>query len=206
MAAGDAIVLERWTEDRFKLHMHIIKSASDEAVAAVTTGRSKAKRGTARTVQRVTKPRSPAKRSPRVTNHSTTASQGHSPGKGIASQGYSPSRGQSSALEALHDAALLCADSVPLTSNPETNATASGRNLAPTLNRSQPVPYVGSMVSAAAVAAADAAAVSNGDAKLAVATGYNADQVDLADRVQGRKGFENSSLDRISDSIMKAVS
>lgn len=206
MPAGDAIVLERWTEDRFKLHMHIIKSASEEAVAAVTTGRSKAKRGTARTAQRVTKPRSPAKRSPRVTNHSTTASQGHSPGQGIISQGYSLSRGQSSALEALHDAALLCADSAPLASDPDANKTASGRGLAPTQNRPQATAYGGSMVSAAAVAAADAAAVSNGDAKLAVANGHSANQEGFAERQQGHMGFGNSSLDRISDSIMKAVS
>ncbi|KAL0030998.1 hypothetical protein WJX79_007789 [Trebouxia sp. C0005] len=77
---GDAVMLERWTEDRFNLQMHIIKDASEENIAAVTGGKSKAKRGTARAAgPRVTKPRSPSKRSPRGGAICSPAAQGQSP-------------------------------------------------------------------------------------------------------------------------------
>ncbi len=116
LSAGDAVILERWTEDRFQLQMHIIRDASEENIAAVTGAKSKAKRGIARAAgPRVTKPRSPSKRSPRSGAICSPAAQGQSPSKGPSGQGYSPSRGNSSALEALHDAALMCASpaSVP---------------------------------------------------------------------------------------------
>ncbi|KAL0022329.1 hypothetical protein WJX77_000675 [Trebouxia sp. C0004] len=114
---GDAVILERWTEDRFKLQMHIIRDASEESIAAATGVKSKAKRGIARAAgPRVTKPRSPTKRFPRGGAVCSPAAQGQSPSRGPPGQGYSPSRGISSALEALHDAALMCASPASLPS------------------------------------------------------------------------------------------
>lgn len=130
-------MLERWTDDRFKLHMHVIKNASDSIVAsAVTTTKGKAKRGTAGTASHRTK--CPSKPVP-------SWSQEAKP--------YSPG-----SLEALHDAALLCANS-PFP-NPSTGlyrqTAVPGRVDASNLLGRSAVPAA---AVAAAVAAADAAAV-----------------------------------------------
>jgi len=206
LSAGDAVVLERWTEDRFKLQMHIIKDASEENVAAVTGSKSKAKRGTARAAgPRVTKPRSPSKRSPRSGAICSPAAQGQSPSNGPSGQGYSPSRGNSSALEALHDAALMCASPSSLPSGSQMAQVASGGTLAPNMKLPQPASHGGSMVSAAAVAAADAAALNLEDPKLSTASEIRAEQCSYAQE-QGRAAFGDRSLDRISNSISKGVS
>ena len=152
-SAGDAVQLQRWTDDRFKLHMHIIKDASDSIVAsAVPTTKGKAKRGTAGTAQRRTKVKSSS-------NPVPTCRQDPKP--------YPPA-----SLEALHDAALLCAN-IPL-SNPSTHpdrqcvapsigfADSSGRGAVP----------------AAAVAAADAAAVQQQGLRPAVAADMTAQHAD----------------------------
>ena len=134
LCIGDAVVLERWTEDRTKLHLHVIKGKSQDLLAAPSSiTKIKAKRA-ARPAQR--------------TKHGK-ASNGPT-AKQTSGQGYSPIRGTSGALEALHDAALLCANT----------GTASGQ-----LERTEgcdsnlEAPSKGHGVSAAAVAAADAAAL-----------------------------------------------
>jgi len=206
LSAGDAVILERWTEDRFKLQMHIIRDASEENVAAVTGAKSKAKRGTARAAgPRVTKPRSPSKRSPRGGAICSPAAQGQSPMNGPSGQGYSPSRGNSSALEALHDAALLCASPSSLPSGSQMAQVASGGTLASNMTLAQPMSHGRSMVSAAAVAAADAAALNLEDPKASTAGDIRAEE-DGDAQEQGRAAFGDSSLDRISNTISKGVS
>lgn len=150
MSAGDAVLLQRWTDDRFKLHIRIIKNASDSIVASAvpTTSKGRAKRGTAGTAQRRTKVKSPS--------NPVTSCQ--------APKFYSPG-----SLEALHDAALLCANT-PFP-NPSTDP-----------HREFVVPKIGlidssgrSAVRAAAVAAADAAAVQQQSLRPAVAADASAD-------------------------------
>lgn len=203
---GDAVILERWTEDRFNLQMHIIKDASEENIAAVTGSKSKAKRGTARAAgPRITKPRSPSKRSPRGGAICSPAAQGQSPSNGPSGQGYSPSRGHSSALEALHDAALMCASPSSLPSGSQMAQVASGGILASNMTLSQPLSHGGSMVSAAVVAAADAAALNPEDSRSSMANEIRAEEDGYAQE-QGRAAFGDRSLDRISNSISKGVS
>jgi hypothetical protein len=205
LSAGDAVILERWTEDRFQLQMHIIRDASEENIAAVTGAKSKAKRGIARAAgPRVTKPRSPSKRSPRSGAICSPAAQGQSPSKGPSGQGYSPSRGNSSALEALHDAALMCASPASVPSGSQMAQIASGGTLAPNVKLPQPASHGGSIVLAAAVAAADAAALYPENSRLSTAE-IRAEQGGYA-REQGRAVFGDSSLDKISNSILKGVS
>ena len=205
-SAGDAVILERWTEDRFNLQMHIIKDASEENIAAVTGSKSKAKRGTARAAgPRITKPRSPSKRSPRGGAICSPAAQGQSPSNGPSGQGYSPSRGHSSALEALHDAALMCASPSSLPSGSQMAQVASGGILASNMTLSQPLSHGGSMVSAAVVAAADAAALNPEDSRSSMANEIRAEEDGYAQE-QGRAAFGDRSLDRISNSISKGVS
>ncbi len=223
-AAGDAVVLERWTEDRFKLRMHIIKDASEGAVAAVTNGRGRAKRATARTAQRAAKPKSPSKRSARASPSGSPASQGYlpvaggpaqgysptrvdsaqvySPSTRSSAQGYSPARGNSSALEALHDAALMCANPTSLGVE-QAAAGFAGGQLAPELAR--PDSDGGNVVLAAATAAADAVALNLDGSKLALAAGFTTDQGSFVDHHQRRGVFSDSILDQISDSILKAA-
>ena len=206
LSAGDAVVLERWTEDRFKLQMHIIRDASEENIAAVTSGKSKAKRGIARAAgPRVTKPRSPSKRSSRGGAICSPTAQGQSPSKGPSGQGYSSSRGNSSALEALHDAALMCASPASLPSGSQMAQVASGGTLAQNMNLPPLASHGRSMVSAAAVAAADAAALNLEDPKLTTASEIRAEEDGYAQE-QGRAAFGDRSLDRISNSISKGVS
>lgn len=143
--AGDAVVLQRWTDDRFKLHMHIIKDASDSVVASAvtTTIKGKGKHGTASTTQRRTKVKLPS-------NPVPTCCQDPKP--------YSPG-----SLEALHDAALLCAN----TPFPNPSTDPHRQFMAPSI---QSADCSGrSTVSAAAVAAADAAAVQQQGLRPAVA-------------------------------------
>ena len=135
MSAGDAVVLQRWTDDRCKLHMHVIKNASDSFVASAvtTTTKGKTKRGTAGMTPHRTK--CPSKPVPKSW---TQEAKPYSPGS----------------LEALHDAALLCANS-PFP-NPSTGLYR--QTVAP--GRVDASNHLGrSAVPAAAVAAADAAAV-----------------------------------------------
>lgn len=203
---GDAVILERWTEDRFKLQMHIIRDASEENIAAVTGAKSKAKRGIARAAgPRVTKPRSPLTRSPCSGAICSPAAQVQSPSKGPSGQGYSLSRGNSSALEALHDAALMCASPASLLSGSQMAQVDSGGTLAPNMNLTQPLSHGGSMVSAAAVAAADAAALNSEDPGLSTATEIRAEDGGYAQE-QGHAAFDDRSLDRISNRISKFVS
>lgn len=130
-------MLERWTDDRFKLQMHVIKNASDSIVASAvtTTTKGKAKRGTAGTAG--------------ATSHRTKCPSKPVPSWSLEAKPYSPG-----SLEALHDAALLCANS-PFP-NPSTGlyrqTVAPGRFDFSHLSGQQ-------AVTAAAVAAADAAAV-----------------------------------------------
>lgn len=196
LSAGDAVILERWTEDRFKLQMHIVRDASEENVAAVTGAKSKAKRGTACAAgPRVTKPRSPSKRSPRSGAVCSPAAQGRSPSNGPSGQGYSPSRGNSSALEALHDAALMCASPSSLLSGSQMAQVASGGALAPNMILPQPASHGGSMVSAAAVAAADAAALNLEDSRLSMASEIRTEQCGYAQE-QGRAAFGSNSISK----------
>lgn len=199
-------MLERWTEDRFNLQMHIIKDASEENIAAVTGGKSKAKRGTARAAgPRVTKPRSPSKRSPRGGAICSPAAQGQSPSTAPSGQGYSPSTGNSSALEALHDAALMCASPSSLPSGSQMAQAASGWTLAPNRPLPQPPSHGGSMVSAAAVAAADAAALNLEDPMLSTTSEIRTEQSGYAQE-QGHAAFGDRRLDRISNSISTGIS
>lgn len=150
MSAGDAVVLERWTDDRFKLHMHIIKDASDSVVASAvpTTNKGKAKRGTAGLTQRRTKSKSPSKPVP-------TCCRDPKP--------YSPG-----SLEALHDAALLCAN----TPFPNPSTDPHRQFVAPSIQFTDSSGR--SAVPAAAVAAADAAAVQQQGLRPAVAADMTA--------------------------------
>lgn len=153
-------MLERWTDDRFKLHMHVIKNASDSMVSSAvpnTTNKGKARRGTAGTAPHRTKcPPKPA------------------PSWSQEAKRYSPG-----SLEALHDAALLCANS-PFP-NPSTGlhrqTAAPGRVDASNLLGRSAVP-------AAAVAAADAAAVLQQGLFPAVAADMPAQ---IADSEQGQE-------------------
>lgn len=148
--AGDAVVLERWSDDRFTLHMHIIKNASDSMVAAATT-KGKAKRSTARTTQRRTR--------------------AESPGISVLTSRQAPKPYSPGSLEALHDAALLCANSP--SPDPTTGAAAPLRqDLAPSLDLADS--SGGSSVPAAAVLAADAAAVQQQASELGLAAGFTA--------------------------------
>ncbi len=150
--AGDAVVLERWSEDRFTLHMHIIKNASDSMVASATT-KGKAKRSTARTTLRRTRAEPPVVSAPACRQ---------------ASKPYSPG-----SLEALHDAALLCANSP--SPDPTTRAATHGtQDLAPSLGLADD--SGGSFVPAAAVLAADAAAVQQQASELGLAAALTAAQ------------------------------
>lgn len=152
--AGDAVVLERWSDDRFTLHMHIIKNASDSMVAAATT-KGKAKRRTTRTTQRRAHAESPGISVPT----SRQASKPYSPGS----------------LEALHDAALLCANSP--SPDPSTGAAAPlGQDLAPSLDLADN--SGGSSVPAEAVLAADAAAVQQQASEVGLAAGFTAQKGD----------------------------
>ncbi|KAL3155684.1 hypothetical protein ABBQ32_012710 [Trebouxia sp. C0010 RCD-2024] len=147
---GDAVVLERWSDDRFTLHMHIIKNASDSMVAAATT-KGKAKRSTARTTQRRTR--------------------AESPGISVLTSRQAPKPYSPGSLEALHDAALLCANSP--SPDPTTGAAAPLRqDLAPSLDLADS--SGGSSVPAAAVLAADAAAVQQQASELGLAAGFTA--------------------------------
>ena len=180
--AGDAVVLERWTEDRFKLRMHIIKDASEEFIAAATAAKPKAKRSTARTAQRGKPARSPSKRVSRSASGAATAFQTCSSPEAAAlakayasssKQGYSPGRGDSSALDALHAAALLCADPASLPPEAEIQAPAISKS-APMSDAVGHHSRIG--VSAAAVAAADAAALKLDGSNLLLAAGLSANQ------------------------------
>jgi hypothetical protein len=124
---------------------------------------------------------------------------------GPSGQGYSPSRGNSSALEALHDAALLCASPSSLPSGSQMAQVASGGTLASNMTLAQPMSHGRSMVSAAAVAAADAAALNLEDPKASTAGDIRAEEDGYAQE-QGRAAFGDSSLDRISNTISKGVS
>ena len=150
--AGDAVVLQRWSDDRFKLHMHIIKDAFDSMVASATTSKGKAKRGTAGMTQRRTKVKPPSTSVP-------SCRQELKP--------YSPG-----SLEALHDAALLCANSP--SPDPSTGAARQRQDMAPSLDLAD-TPG-GSVVPAAAVAAADAAALWQQGSPCAVAADMTAEK------------------------------
>ncbi len=203
LSAGDAVILERWTEDRFQLQMHIIRNTSEENIPAVTGAKSKAKRGIACAAGPcVTKPRSPSKRSPRSGVICSPAAQGQNPSKGSSGQGYS--LGNSSALEALHDAALMCASPASVPSGSQMAQVASGRTLAPNVNLPQPASHGGSIVLAAAVAAADAAALNPANSRLSTAE-IRVEQGGYAQE-QRRAVFGDNSLDRISNSLFKGVS
>lgn len=152
---GDAVVLERWTSDRFKLHLHIVKDASDSTVAATTISKGKAKRATARKAHRSAKTKSPSISSPACS---------------LAHKTYSPD-----SLEALHDAALLCANS-PSPDPSAGTAAASYQGLASSDESSGF--EGGSGVPAAAVAAADAAALHLEGSQLAMAAGLVALKAD----------------------------
>lgn len=158
MFVGDAIVLERWTADRFKLHMHIIKNASDSMIASATTSKGKAKRSAARKVKSLSKAGSASCQAPKS---------------------YSPA-----SLEALHDAALLCADSP--SPAPKSVTTASPiQHLAPNPDLSDSEGQGGSGVPAAAVAAADAAALNLEGSELAMAAGLIALRADSEQQQHG---------------------
>ena len=148
---GDAVVLERWTEARTKLHLHIIKGkAQDLPAMSSSITKVKSKRA-ARPAQRA--------------KHAKPANG--SAAKQPSGQGCSPPRGTSGALEALHDAALLCATT--LNSNMMTSLGHQGglEGSAPALNEHSE----GHGVSAAVVAAADAAALHLNGSKLTQAAG-----------------------------------
>lgn len=138
VCAGDAVVLERWTEDRTKLHLHIIKGKAQDLPAASSRITKDKSRRTARSAQRA-KHAKPA--------HGSAA-------KKPMEQGYSPTRGTSGALEALHDAALLCASTlksdIAINLHHQTDVEDANPN---------PNDLLDGHVSAAAVAAADAAAL-----------------------------------------------
>lgn len=132
-------MLERWTEDRTKLQLHVIKGKSQDLLAA-SSGITKVKaRRTARPAQR-------AKQSKQSNNFAA---------KQPSPQGYSPVRGTSGALEALHDAALLCASTLHSDKATYLDNEKGMRRSNSMLNDS----LDGHVVSAAAVAAADAAAL-----------------------------------------------
>lgn len=146
-------MLQRWSDDRFTLHLHIIKNASDSMVACAISTKGKTKRSTARTTQRRTQAKSPPASVP-------TCRQPSKP--------YSPG-----SLEALHDAALLCANSP--SPHPNTGAAATlTQNMAPSLDLADD--SGGNSVPAAAVLAADAAALQQQASQSGLAPGLMAKQ------------------------------
>lgn len=164
VSAGDAVVLERWTDDRFKLHMHVIKNASDSIVASAvtTTTKGKAKRGAAGTAG--------------TTPHCTKCPSKPVPSWPQEAKPYSPG-----SLEALHDAALLCAN----TPFPNPSRGLYRQTVAP--GRIDASNLLGrSAVPAAAVAAADAAAVLQQGLSPAVAADITA-QIGDAGHELGRR-------------------
>ena len=132
-------MLERWTEDRTKLHLHVIKGKSQDLPAAPSS---------------ITKVKSKRAARPAQRSKRGKASNG-SAAEQTTGQGYSPSRGTSSALEALHDAALLCAN----TFSPDAASSMSQRAQTMGSDTNHDTSSEGHGVSAAAVAAADAAAL-----------------------------------------------
>ena len=168
VCAGDAVVLQRWTDDRFKLHMHIIKDASDSIVASAVpnTTKGKAKRGTAGMTQRRTKTKSP----PNLVPSCRQDARPYGPG--------------SLSLEALHDAALLCAD----TPFPHPSTSTHRQFVAPSNECTDTAGR--SVVPAAVVAAADAAAVQQQGSRAAVAT----DLAQNADRDQESVRYHDDAV------------
>ena len=138
--------------------MHIIKNASDSIIASATTGKGKAKRSTARKVKSLSKSGSTSRPAPKS---------------------YSPG-----SLEALHDAALLCANS-PSPAPRSGTAAAPTQNLALNLDLADSEEHGGSGVPAAAVAAADAAALNLEGSKLAMAAGLIALKADSEQQQHG---------------------